>query len=103
MPSTNSASATQKAPACRKTTLGQFPRFRKAADQGNTTAQRALGQAYAEGRGVPQDQAESVRWFRKAADEEQRQQRLKEHRLHQRFQEAIGQGTGAVTEIKVKL
>jgi TPR repeat protein len=43
--------------------------FRKAAEQGHTDAQNNLGGMYAEGRGVPQDDAEAVRWFRKAAEQ----------------------------------
>ena len=43
--------------------------FRKAADQGDATAQGDLGKAYATGEGVPRDQAQAARWFRKAADQ----------------------------------
>ena len=43
--------------------------FRKAADQGDTSAQSNLGACYLNGAGVAQDQAEAVRWFRKAADQ----------------------------------
>lgn len=43
--------------------------FRKAADQGNTEAQEALGMMYESGMGVPQDNAEAASWFRKAAEQ----------------------------------
>src|SRR5262245_56139273 len=41
--------------------------FRPLAEQGNATAQASLGAMYALGQGVPQDAAEAVRWYRKAA------------------------------------
>ena len=40
-----------------------------AADQGQAQAQASIGRAYLNGRGVPQDYAEAVRWFRLAADQ----------------------------------
>ena len=43
--------------------------FRKAAEQGVAEAQHNLGQYYANGEGVPQDDAEAVKWFRKAAEQ----------------------------------
>ena len=43
--------------------------FRKAADQGNASAQLSLGVMYDKGQGVPRDAAEAVKWFRKAADQ----------------------------------
>ncbi len=43
--------------------------LRKAAEQGDATAQSLLGAAYAEGRGVPQDYAQAVIWLRKASDQ----------------------------------
>ncbi|HJX51885.1 MAG TPA: tetratricopeptide repeat protein, partial [Polyangia bacterium] len=43
--------------------------FRKAADQGDASAQANLGRAYDNGEGVPQDYAEAARLFRKAADQ----------------------------------
>ena len=43
--------------------------YRKAADQGNTTAQSTLGWLYASGQGVPQDYAQAAIWFRKAAEQ----------------------------------
>ena len=42
---------------------------RQAAEQGDATAQFNLGNMYANGEGVPQDDAEAVRWFRLAADQ----------------------------------
>lgn len=39
------------------------------AGQGEANAQYSLGNRYRKGEGVPQDDAESVRWFRKAADQ----------------------------------
>jgi uncharacterized protein len=41
--------------------------FRKAADQGYAEAQYNLGLMYEDGRGVPQDHAEAVKWWGKAA------------------------------------
>jgi len=43
--------------------------YRLAADQGDAVAQQSLGCVYREGKGVPQDDAESVRWFRLAAEQ----------------------------------
>ncbi len=43
--------------------------FRLAANQGDPEAQISLGFMYAEGQGVPQDDAEAVRWYRKAAEQ----------------------------------
>jgi len=42
--------------------------YRLAADQGFAFAQVNLGFLYANGRGVPQDDAEAARWFRQAAE-----------------------------------
>jgi TPR repeat protein len=39
----------------------------KATEQSHAQAQYSLGVAYAEGMGVPQDNAQAVRWCRKAA------------------------------------
>ncbi len=38
-------------------------------NQGDPRAQQSLGNMYANGQGVPQDDAEAVKWFRKAADQ----------------------------------
>ena len=43
--------------------------YRKAADQGDASAQSYLGLMYELGKGVPQDYAEAVKWYRKAADQ----------------------------------
>jgi TPR repeat protein len=43
--------------------------FRKAADQGLAHAQRSLGFMYANGCGVPRDDAQAISWYRKAADQ----------------------------------
>jgi TPR repeat protein len=42
--------------------------FRVLADQGNSASQTLLGIMYKEGQGVPQNDAEAVKWYRKAAD-----------------------------------
>jgi len=42
--------------------------FRKAADQGQSDAQKALGFAYFEGEGVAKDEKQAAIWFRKAAE-----------------------------------
>ena len=43
--------------------------LRAKANAGHAAAQFNLGLAYDTGRGVPQDDAEAVSWFRKAADQ----------------------------------
>ena len=43
-------------------------RFRRAAEQGNVTAQLELGLLYDKGTGVPQDHKEAARWYRMAAE-----------------------------------
>ena len=43
--------------------------FRPFAEQGNATAQLALGLMYDNGKGGPQDHTEAVRWYRKAAEQ----------------------------------
>ena len=43
--------------------------FRKAAEQGNATAQYNLSTCYAKGEGVTQDIEEAVKWLRKAAEQ----------------------------------
>jgi TPR repeat protein len=42
---------------------------RTLAEQGDTKAQFALGSMYRDGRGVAQDHAEALRWWRKAAEQ----------------------------------
>ena len=44
-------------------------RVRKAAEQGEGGAQYRLGLKYENGWGVPEDDAEAVKWFRKAAEQ----------------------------------
>jgi uncharacterized protein len=46
-----------------------FNWHRKAADQGDATAQTKIGIMYADGQGVPQDFVEAAKWFRQAADQ----------------------------------
>ncbi len=43
--------------------------FKSLAEQGNALAQSILGGMYDEGQGVPQDYAEAVRWYRRAAEQ----------------------------------
>ena len=43
--------------------------FRKAALQGNPTAQHSLGSCYEAGEGVLKDYAEAAKWYRKAAEQ----------------------------------
>ena len=45
------------------------PGLEKAANQGDSDAQVKLGLAYYHGRGVAQNFAEAVRWYKKAADQ----------------------------------
>ena len=44
-------------------------RMQQLAQQGNAEAQNLLGFMYHKGQGVPQNDAEAVRWFRKAAEQ----------------------------------
>jgi TPR repeat protein len=43
--------------------------IRDAAEQGNAKGQYYLGVMYRDGEGVPQDKAEAMKWFRKAAEQ----------------------------------
>jgi TPR repeat protein len=43
--------------------------YRKAAEQGDATAQYSLGLMYYNGKGVPKDDVEAVKWYRKAAEQ----------------------------------
>ena len=45
--------------------------LRAAAEQGDAEAQFNLGVRYRDGTGVPQDDAEAVRWYRLAAEQRQ--------------------------------
>ena len=47
----------------------EIDELRVRADQGNATAQYDLGVMYANGLGVPEDDAEAVRWYRLAAEQ----------------------------------
>lgn len=47
--------------------------WKKAADQGDMNAQYALGKAYAEGRGVPQNYGAATVFFNKAANKGNKQ------------------------------
>ncbi|HIJ68404.1 MAG TPA: sel1 repeat family protein [Deltaproteobacteria bacterium] len=44
-----------------------YEEFKKLAVRGHVKAQGCLGEMYHSGKGVPQDYAEAVKWFRKAA------------------------------------
>ena len=46
-----------------------FLETRRLAEQGDAVAQFSLGSMYANGEGVPEDDAEAVRWFRMAAEQ----------------------------------
>ena len=43
--------------------------FRQAAERGSVVAQINLAAMYFKGQGVPQDDAEAAKWYRKAADQ----------------------------------
>ena len=43
--------------------------YRRAADQGDETAQFILGVMYSKGQGVPQDYATALSWYRRAAEQ----------------------------------
>ena len=43
--------------------------YRKAAEQGDASAQYNLGNGYRRGKGVTQDYAEAANWYRKAAEQ----------------------------------
>ena len=43
--------------------------WRPLAEQGDAAAQHNLGVMYDEGKGVPQDDAEAVKWYRRAAEQ----------------------------------
>jgi len=53
------------------TSAENLPSLRRLADQGDPTAQFAIGARYATGEEVPQDYAQAVRWFTKAAEQGQ--------------------------------
>jgi len=43
--------------------------IKEAAEQGDAYAQHSLGMAYGYGEGVPEDDEEAVKWYRKAAEQ----------------------------------
>lgn len=43
--------------------------YRKAAEQGDADAQRALGIYYETGKGISKNIGEAVKWYRKAAEQ----------------------------------
>jgi len=49
--------------------INDLDSLRKAAEQGNASAQFNLGAAYYNGDGVPQDYAQAAAWYRKAAEQ----------------------------------
>jgi len=48
---------------------GDFNYYKGKAEAGDPRYQRALGYCYAEGKGVPADPNEALKWYRKAADQ----------------------------------
>ena len=48
---------------------GELETIKKAAEQGDVKAQFYLGFMYAQGDGVPEDDAEAVRWYQMAAEQ----------------------------------
>ena len=51
------------------TPAAEFVACRVAAEQGSAPAQFLVGSAYHFGDGVPQDYAEAVKWYRRAAEQ----------------------------------
>jgi S1-C subfamily serine protease len=49
---------------------GALTACKSAAEQGDASCQNLLGILYSEGRGVPKNEADAARWFRKAADQD---------------------------------
>ena len=69
-PSSTSAEGTERDLSQDQTHTGDLvENFRLAAEQGDAFSQYALGNMYRDGRGVPQDETEAVRWYRLAADQ----------------------------------
>ena len=54
---------------CDPTPEENFEATRKAAEQGDASAQFNLGWMYAEGEGVPENHMQAVKWYRKAAEQ----------------------------------
>jgi putative methionine-R-sulfoxide reductase with GAF domain len=69
-PSTQSTT-TPRSSATATTAVDSLPALRRLAEQGDATAEFALGARYATGEEVPQDYAQAVRWFTKAAEQGQ--------------------------------
>ena len=57
------------APGAESQTDQPIATIRKQAKAGDPQAQYQLGRAFAQGEEVPQDKAEAVRWYRKAAEQ----------------------------------
>ena len=55
--------------AFQNVTASEFDETKTLADQGMAAAQYKLGVMYANGEGVPENDAEAVKWYRKAADQ----------------------------------
>jgi TPR repeat protein len=55
--------------ACQLNTTGTSAQLLKTAEAGDAQAQFELGRAYEDGKGVPQDDARAVEWFRKSAEQ----------------------------------
>ena len=53
----------------RPSEVADFNYYKGKAEAGDPRAQRALGRCYAEGKGVPADPNEALKWYRKAADQ----------------------------------
>ncbi len=69
-PSYTSAQGTERDPGRDQTqTQDAVEAVRLGAEQGNASAQFNLGRMYSNGEGVPQDDAEAVRWYRRAAEQ----------------------------------
>ena len=47
----------------------EFEKTLRLAEQGDASAQKNLGYMYSHGEGVPEDDAEAVKWYRKAAEQ----------------------------------
>ena len=71
MPTLNavSVSCTKTAEVPRRTTRLRRTGIARSADQGHAGAQFNLGHMYANGQGVPQDDAAAANWYRRAADQ----------------------------------
>jgi len=55
--------------AFQSSAASEFDEMKALAEQGDARAQYNLGFMYATGEGVPENDAEAVKWFRKAADQ----------------------------------